>query len=240
MQAITFIDYEKISDDLYFLGQNVLLRFNVQLAKKSDDGRRFHYHKEYEYNSNKYIDKSNLVSIRRSFDYYLSLERTVGDRESIMIRAQDMIILRGKINQATKWYFNNNLYAVKKDKLIMLGKQEPIKITNLAGSKWIMLEPTILQYENQYTPGLRLYLSSESNYIDISVDKFMGLVYLIDSINMYESAQLLLNYLQRPQFGTNLYSFENEISKEKEPDVKAKNRTIQKSNKSYFDKLDEL
>ena len=41
---IDYIDYEKITDDLYIIGQNLILRFNVSLAKKMNNGDRYHFH----------------------------------------------------------------------------------------------------------------------------------------------------------------------------------------------------
>jgi hypothetical protein len=235
MVPISFIDYDKISDDLYHLGNNVLLRFNVQLAKKGEDGKRYHFHKEYAYNS-RYLDRNtNLMSIKRSFDYHMSIEKVYGDnRESIMIRVQDIMNLQMKVNDAVKWFMGNGTFAYKKDKLILLGNPEAILITGFPAGKWIKIEPIIINFDGNYTCGARMYISSDSIFVDMDTDKFMGFVYLINKINMYESAQLLLNYLQRPEFGTNVYSFDSHQQSENIiPDIQGKNRTIP-SKKSFF------
>ena len=58
---------------------------------------------------------------------------------------------------------------------------------------------------------------------------------------MYQSAQLLVNYLGRPNFGMNLYEIEDNVYlKEQEGKIEnAKaNRTIPSQKKSFFDSMD--
>lgn len=248
-------DYDKISDDLCMLGFNTVLRFNVVLSKGTQEGKRYHYHHEYEYNTNKYIDTKSLITIRRQFDFYLSIENfrqnEFGQKEFIMIRIQDILYVREQLQNAIKWFRSSkysNLYGMKDNKTILLRSVEPIHILGLAGDKYISLEPSVISYEEGKSfSALRMYLSSKENYIDMSIDKFMGFVYLIESINMYESAQLLLNYLQRPEYGTNLHSFSSgknisDIEEEGYIDTKVNNRKIEnnKRQKSFFDKMNEL
>lgn len=248
------VDYDKISDDLCMLGFNTVLRFNVILSKSTQDGKRYHFHHEYEYDTNKYTDTKNLITIRRQFDYYLSIENfrqnEFGQKEFIMIRIQDILYVREQLKKATEWFRSSeyaNLYGMKGNMTILLRTVEPIHILGLAGDKYISLEPCVISYEEgKSISGIRMFLSSNNNYIDMSVDKFMGVVYLIDSINMYESAQLLINYLQRPEYGTNLHSFGNNknVSEVEEGciEVKTESRRIEnnKKQKSFFDKMDSL
>lgn len=250
------IKYEKITDDLYILGVNSILRFNVSLANKNQDGKKRLFHSEFEYRSDKYIDINSACSIRRTFDYFLSIENMrnteQGVKEFIMIRIQDILYVREQFELATKWFRDakyQNLFANSKGKLVMLGKVEPIKILGLAMGKSIMLEPIVISYdESNQTTGVRLYLSSLDNYVDMSVDKFMGLVYLLSSINMYESAQILLNYLQRPELGTNNFNMNNRPDDYEADgyveDSRGKNVTRKindsKRQKSFFEKMNEL
>ena len=47
---IIYMDYDKISDDIYQLDKNCVVRFNVNLSKMNEDERRF-FHSEYRYKS---------------------------------------------------------------------------------------------------------------------------------------------------------------------------------------------
>ena len=67
-----YFKVDKISDDVYALGPNVILKFNVSLSKTSNNGTRHHFHKEYEYKPNG--SPTTVVTIKRSFGYYLPFE----------------------------------------------------------------------------------------------------------------------------------------------------------------------
>ena len=205
--------YDKISDDLYIIGSNVVLRFNVSLSKNNDNIRNY-FHKEYEYTS-KYSNANTLITIRRSFDFFLSIENfkkddITGIKEYIRIGIQEIMLLRYKLREVLRWFTDKefeNLFGKKGRKLLILGRVEKICIDRLSMDKYLEFEPVVCDFETESVPGVRIYLSSENNYADMSVDRFMGLYYLLESINMYESAQLMLNYLGRPENGTNLVSF---------------------------------
>lgn len=206
--------YDKISDDLYFLGKNVVLKFNVNLSRPNQENQRNHYHKEYQYNS-KYIDTSSVITIRRSFDFYLSIENLTrddfGNKEYIRIGVPEIMSLRYYIEAVTRWFTDSkyeSLYAKKNGRLIMLGRVENIRISNLPLDRYLEFEAMVCETpDGDMYPGVRIYLSSKTNYADMSIDRLMGFYYLISTINMYESAQLMLNYLQRPEYGTNMVSF---------------------------------
>ena len=248
------LQYEKITDDLCILGVNTVLRFNVSMANKTQDGLKKLFHSEFEYRANKYSNLNTICSIRRSFDYFLSIENLRanqdGVKEFIMIRIQDILYVREQFELATKWFRDSkyeNLFAMTKGKLVMLGRVEPIKILGLAMNKSLMLEPIVITYDDKnQTTGVRLYLSSKDNYVDMSIDKFMGVVYLLSSINMYESAQLLLNYIQRPELGTNSFNMNNSKGDDIIDDgyIETKNNTRKinnnKKQKSFFEQIDEL
>lgn len=231
----------------------MILRMNVSLAKKLDDGRRHFYHSEFMYNTNKYIDTSKIITMRRSFDYFLTLENVKntpdGGKESIMIRVQDMLLLRRKLHEAYQWFTDERykeLYAYSKDKLVILGQVNPVMIEGFPLNKKIMIEPVVIEYDNGTYEGVRLYLNDIANYADITIDKFAGLVYLIDSINMYESAQLLLNYHGRPPYGDYLIEFNSNIDTSTNIDSFTKvntNRQIptqKQRQKSFFDKINDM
>lgn len=255
MQVVKFVheQYEKISDDVYYIGNNTVLRFNVLLAHRSEDGTRYPYHKEYEYTSDKYSNVNyNLVTIRRNFDYFLSIEnikKIDNDKEYIMIRIEDMYYVLNQFNMAYRWFTDpsyKNLFVYDKNKkMIIFNRPESIYISNLAMDKYIILDPIVIDYSNgEQQRGIRLTLSNKSNYIDISIPKFEGLLYTLSTFNMYECALGAINYLQRPEFGTNCYSFNSitDVSNTGYVEGGGNGRQI-KSNarsKSFFDKIDSL
>lgn len=241
--------YDKLCDKVMYLGYNTVLRMNVLLSRANKDGTRNHYHHEYKYSSSKYIDTNELMTLRRDFDYFLSIENIRnenGYRETINIRIQDMMYVRDQINQAGQW-FRMDLFGKKNNKLVMLGKVEPIFITKLQFDKYLKLEPIIIKYEdgNECT-GVRMSLSSDNDFVDINLDTFMAFTYTINTIDLFASAQRMLNYLQRPEYGYNLYTFSNSNKFEAQyPDegyISAPKRQIQPQTKqnTFFNKMDNL
>ena len=73
--------------------------------------------------------------------------------------------------------------------------------------KYLMFEPCVyLNFRGETEQGLRMYLSSRSSYCDISLNRLEAFIYTINNFNLFESAQLMINYFQRPEYGSNLYS----------------------------------
>ena len=64
INGIEYIDYDKISDDLCWLGNKCIVRMVVKLSNKKND-TRYHFHKEFKYPTSYNRD---LLTIRRSFD----------------------------------------------------------------------------------------------------------------------------------------------------------------------------
>ena len=245
MRPIKYVDYQKISDNIYFLGNNTVLRFNVLLSGKRDDGTSNHFHKEYMYNSN-FVDREKNITIRRTLHFHLSIDKTDIRGFSIIINPSDMYLLRAKLKEASIW-FNDGTFASKDEKLIIKSKKPPIKIPGLAYGNFLMFEPVVIQWENtgQQEQVIRMTMSYNNIYTDIPIDKFYGMMYMINTLDMYQMAAILVNYLGRPEYGTNLYEFENDqfinAPEEGLSNVK-ENRQIPslKNNKSYFDKIDNM
>lgn len=192
--------YEKVSDDIYWMG-NVVLRFNVVLAKPNNGGYRKPFHQEYKYQSKKYKDKENLATIRRTYDYFLSIENTsnytYSEKEYIVIGVQDFLFFKNKINQAAAWLSNSDIYRYKDNNIVKVGNVDPIIINFLSFNKTISLEPIVMKSEAGLNcAGIRMTIgSNRENFTDLSVDKYMGLLYIIDTFNMQIAAMTVLSYL---------------------------------------------
>lgn len=248
-QLFTPVDYEKLTDDIFYFGNKMMLRMNVSLAKKNDDGTRRYFHKDFLYGTDKYSDKKKVITMRRSFDFYLTIDKLDMYEQSVMIRVQNMILLKMRLKEISKWFSDGNTFVIRKNKLIIQSRPSPIIIDNLPGHKSIMFEPVVKEWEdnNEQQPGVRITLNNSEAFCDISIDNFYGFYYLIDTINLYQSAQLLINYSGRPDIGNNMMEFERGdysiLEEPVEPEsIKAKDGRTPKNikNKSFFDKIDEI
>lgn len=226
-------EYEKIQDDIYYIGGGMYLRLNVVLAKKDKDGNRRFFVSNYKYAS-KYIDKGKVITMRRSFDYYLSIDYVNDSTQSIMIRVQNMILLKNKIKEVTKW-FDSNVFAIRNNKLIIM-KKVSVLIDGFIGGKFIKLEPVVINYEDSpiQQPGVRFTINNMI-FTDTPIENFYGFAYLIDSLNLYQSAQLLVSSIgvvENPR----TVEFNDGDQIEEIPNVKSVDgRKPRKLNKSFFD-----
>ena len=120
--------------------------------------------------------------------------------------------LEFKLNQVAEWFTserNQGLFAKKDGKIFMPISVNPIKITGLMFNKYLEFEPSIMNYDNgDQAIGVRMYINSDTNSVFMEIGRFLGFKDFIENFNMYQSAQLMLNYLQRPEYGEYLYDIE--------------------------------
>lgn len=207
MVKIVHSNYEKISDIVFWFNSKWVMKFNVTLNKYTDKYGRINFHKEVEYNK----QGNTCINITRDYSYFLTIESMQknenGEKVSILIGFTDFYFFRQNLIKASEWFTssqNSNIFAMKKNKIFMPRKVEPINI--VVGGNVLELEPMVYDLENsEQVIGVGIYINKE-DLVFIDVNRFLSLVYFIETFNMLQSAQLMINYLQRPEFGTNLYS----------------------------------
>lgn len=244
VHGVEYMDYDKISDDLCWLGNRCIVRMVVKLANRGKDNTRYHFHKEFKYPSN-YNNQKETITIRRSFQYYISIDM-LDSKDSIMITIKDILLLRMQIMEVYKWFYDNT-FAIKNKKMIILNKKKPILVEGLMGGKYLMFEPIIyVNWEDKQSKGVRITMGNSDVFVDVPVDTFAGFVYIINSVDMFTAAQNMINYIGHPDFGSNLVTFEKseyasgEIQEQVNNNV-IKDRTIKKKGStSYFDSLDNM
>lgn len=240
---IDYGKYEKISDNIMIIANRVILKMNVGLSYYINENKRINFHREVEYYSQK--ANKNLINIKRQFDYYLSIEHTE-TKDFIRIGITDIIKLRYALDEAYKFFTDpkySNIYAKKDGELIMLSRPSPIIISGLSMDKYLQFEPSIfVNFRGESERGLRMFLSSSNTYCDISINRLEGFKYIIDSINLFEAAQNMINYIERPECGYNLYTFNTEPDNMDRDFEGQEGRKVEnkKSNLSYFDKMKSL
>lgn len=218
---IIYNDYEKISDICMWLSNDYVLKFTVELNKHNDKYGKSNFYKEIGYT----IDEDYRVNINRDFVYYLSIEsikKTLdGNKLNIRIGLNDIYFLKYKLEQAISWftdkYFENLFARDNNNKIVMTMKPNPIKI-DLSFGNYIEIEPSIFTFDNtlEQLTGVRIYLSSDSNSLFMNINTLFGFKYFIDTFNMYQSAQNMLNFLGRPEYGTNYFEYSPVKSKQNE------------------------
>lgn len=198
-----FLSCNKISDNIYWLSNNVVMRFNVALYRTNSKGEKKFFYTEYEYER----DRQTHITIRRNYDYYLSLDGLdKNNKESVMITPKDIYRFKLLVSTVTKWFTDKkykNLFVKNKGKLIMTAPIPEVEINGLPNAKSIRVDPIVIEYgesvADQY-PGVRFTFGEYS--FDMNVDQIMSFNDFIQSINMILMAQLVLAAIPMP-LGTN-------------------------------------
>lgn len=205
---------DKLSDTVYSLGLKYELKMNVSLSKIGND-KRYHFHKEFEYPSRS-SDIDSLVTIKRSFDYYMSIESTqkteTGNKSFIRIGPTEYYAVKRGLDEVISWFNDKkykNLFAKRDGEIILTSPVPEYVIRGLPLNKYILLTPIIIDKgmaNEDKIPGVRMYLGSDEEINDMTLERFMGLYYIFSCFNMYQSALEMINYLGRPEFGFNRYT----------------------------------
>lgn len=212
MVQISHNDYEKVSDTVLWLSNEYVLKFNVELNRHNDKKGKINFHSEYGYTMN----GEYRVNIMRTFSYYLSIESVRRDMDGykaqVRIGPENIYFLKYKLHEVVLWFTSKNhssLFVKKDGKIIILEKIPPISV-HVQYGQYLEFEPAVqIINNNEQVIGIRIYLNSDGVSFFISANTVLSLCYCIDTFNMYQSAQLMLNYLGRPENGTNYAGYDS-------------------------------
>lgn len=202
-------DYDRISDTLMFFNNDTVLEFVVNLSSRDKNGNRLFFHSEVDYDSNKYygIDKGHSIKRRMTF-YFAINDRKAFDR-SFIIRPEDTLMLAMIIkSQILPWYFDpiKKIFSFVEGQLKITGNFKDV-IYSKNEYSYLRLTPCVYSFEdNTYKEGIRMYVSSDHVYVDMEIDKFMGLYYYLTYTDMYSVACNIVTYAKVPPYGLNTYS----------------------------------
>lgn len=235
MGAIEHGDYNKLSETIVRFNAESTVKANVQLTKFNINNDKISYHRE--------VQTDRGIKMHREFSYFYTFEKRndSGGFSSVMIRHSDMILLNRTLQKTLTWFEDNKHFLIKNKKLILV-PTKPLLITGLANGKYLQFEPIVYQFDeaSPVSPGVRITLGDPSEFIDVDVDAYYGFVYDMEP-NMYLVCQNLVNYLGRPDFGTNLYvmsAYNRPVPKEDELINPKKRRLIsntEKKSRSFFE-----
>ena len=212
MKEIIHNDYDKISDICMWLSKDYVLKFNVVLNKRTTGNNTSNYYKEFGYN----VDNEFRVNISRNFSYYLTIEAVKklsnGWKHKVHIGVNDIYFVQYKLQEIVSWFTSEkykSLFVKTNNKIKISIKVEPA-IIKLQYDEYLEVEPSIITYNNgEQVIGVRIYVSSDYNSFFMDLNTLLSFNYFISTFNMYQSAQLMLNYLGRPANGTNHTRYNN-------------------------------
>lgn len=210
MSNITFDQYDRITDNIFWFDQNITMSFTVGLSRRSKDGGRIHFHYETEVPS-KYIGVQKSRSIKRSMSYYFTIDNRRDFANGFILRQQDVYMLCHIIeSQILPWFFDlkKRIFSIIKDgddEKLIISEYKPV-IYAQENNRYLKLEPIICTFTDESVKeGIRLTLNSESEYVDMDIDKFLGFYAILSKTDMYAVACSMINYAKMPPHGLNIY-----------------------------------
>lgn len=205
---IQFQDYDRITDQIFYLSENLSLNFTTVLSRKDRTGARMFFHYETEYQS-KYIGTDIARSIKRIMNFYFTIDNKNDFGNGFILRTNDVLIFCMIIEQQLlPLYFDSvkRIYKVIDDRLVIKGEYKDIMYAQ-SDYKFISLAPIVCTYEDgTYKEGVRMTVNNESEYVDLDIDKFMGFYYLLKKTDMYSVAANMVTYVKQQPYGTNIFS----------------------------------
>lgn len=207
-KPFTFINYDRISDTLMFLSPGVTLKFVVDLTRLDRFDNEKSFHSETKFQSKKFGRDS--YSITRSYNCYYAINFKDDFSLGCMLRPADVQVLNMLIDTSIMpWYVGNNrVFNMIEDKMVINKPYTDVTLP-LSEVAYIRFNPVVINYEesNSYKEGIRLEINGRDNCIDITLDKFMEFVYIMQNTDMITLASTMLTYVKCPPYQVNASNF---------------------------------
>ena len=205
----TFVNYDRITDNLLWLGrtgngESVYLKFVVDLVKLDQYNNERHFHSESKFYSKKL--QRNSQSITRNYNCYFVLNAGM-DNIGCILRPSDVQLLNMLIDSnIMPWFMGETrIFGMKGDTMRVLGNymEQTIPLNERSYIKFI---PVVITFEdtNSYKEGIRLELNDRNTCVDLTIDKFLELVYILRNTDMINLAAAMINYVKIPPYNINI------------------------------------
>ena len=173
------------------------------------------------------------TTIKRDYKYYLSLEKATKEKSKLIVilNVSDMINFIDTLNAVSDLFRKTEIFALNKGDLVFVNKPDPIEMKTGYG-KIITFEPTIIKYDEKNIMGVQIGFDGDIS--NVTLDSFMGLVYLMKNFDLYNAAQCLANYVKIENTDNYKISYDKNIET-KEPEVVGNKRQLSSiTEKGFF------
>lgn len=203
--SYNYTDFDKITDTIMFFDNIHTLDFCTRLSGKDKNGYRRFYEFEMQYQSNQYLGTDVGRSIKRTMTFYYLINNKNLFTGSILLRVNDVYVLRNIItSKIFPWFWDNRIFAEKNNRLVINGQYNPVEyIKDL--QTWLRFEPITIEYDDgTYKEGIRMTINTNEDFVDMNIDKFLEFFGYMNPDTMYLQAQAQCNYAKMSPHGLNL------------------------------------
>ena len=197
MGDIVFTDFDKISDTILYFSNDITLSICMQLNRKTNDKGIRNFHSEFHYTSSN-LNK-NSYSIKRDLRPYFMINDIKDFRNSVILRANDVWLLKMLIdNKIMPWFVGNSriFFFDENNKLQIKGKWD-IQEFKLSDYMFLAFAPIVVRYEDGTDKeGIRMLVNSKDRFVDMSIDTFISFYYFIANTDLYNAGANMANYIK--------------------------------------------
>ena len=200
----SFDVYDRITDKIMYLSQNISLDFVVSLAYKSKDGSRRFFHSEYEKTS-QYVGTQKSITVTRNIRFYFVINNKNDFGGGLVLKPQDVIILTKIISeQVFPWFTGpTRIFDIKENKLVITGNFKPVLYIQSEYS-YLSFTPIVNEYQSgQFKEGVHVCMSTQDVWFDMTIDELYGFYYILTNTSMYNLAAEMVNYIKSQPYGVN-------------------------------------
>jgi hypothetical protein len=206
MGDILFTDFDKITDTILYLSNDVTVSICLNLNTKSKDGKVKNFHSEYKYYSDN-LGKDSY-SIKRTVQPYFSINDLKDFKNSIMLKVNDIWMLKILMdNKVMPWFIGKTrlFFFDENNKLQIKGKYD-IQEFRLNEYNFMAFAPIVIRFEDGTDKeGIRLFINSKDRFVDMTIDIFISFYYLISNTDLYNAGANMLNYVKMSPYDCGLF-----------------------------------
>lgn len=199
-----------ISSIVHWMSNNLIVKIRVACYRKKNYNEMEHFYKEFKsYNENLH---DYTIGINLNYTYHLTLENTKGsttDNTSIYIQLDYTGLYRmvELFEIAVSWLRSDDIWISENRQLVLSEKGGKLRARHYIGLYRISLQPTLRNnngiIEETITLTVHNQYNSELLCSVLDIDKVYGNLEFFRRVDPVTLAQLLVNYMQIPEPGTN-------------------------------------
>lgn len=233
MGEMSFQDFDKITDTLLYLSNDVTLTICLQLNRKSskDNNQISNFHSEYHYSGG-----LKGYSIKRTVQPYFAINDLKDFKNGVILKANDVWLLKMLIdNKIMPWFVGNTrVFFFDDNKQLQIKGKWDIQEFRLSDYSFLAFAPIVIRYEDGTDKeGIRLLLNSKDRFVDITIDTFISFYYFITNTDLYNAGANMANYVKTMPYDVGMINMNGAYERGYEDDDW---RGAKKSGHNFFNK----
>jgi hypothetical protein len=195
---------ERITRTIFTPCKGLAVKHQVVFGRKDQAQKRRGELYTHSYTSSRYSDVTNLTSLTLETSDFLYLEKLNWDRdvenEKIFISYPHLFKMKRALRHVMKWFYADefeNLFIYNNNEIIFNSDyaDERAEVYGLVSNKGVVIVPDVVEIETQQYEGITMFLNSNDQAVQMTIDQIEAFQDFFESFNLYQSSQMLINYV---------------------------------------------